>query len=78
VVQPGWTDTPGERAFLSEEQLQAEGKKLPWGRLGTIEDVARAVTYLCSPAADYVTGATLRVDGGYWLPRTTAPVNRES
>jgi len=74
VVEPGWTDTPGERAFLSEEELQAEGRKLPWGRLGTIQELGEAVAYLCSPAAEYVTAALLRVDGGYWLPRSGVSV----
>ena len=77
VVEPGWTDTPGERAFLSEEELQAEGRKLPLGRLANISEMGKSVAFLCSEAADYITGATLRVDGGYWFPRSTAPVNRE-
>ena len=33
IIHPGWTDTPGERKFFSEETLKAEGAKLPWGRL---------------------------------------------
>jgi glucose 1-dehydrogenase len=78
VIEPGWTDTPGERAFLSEAELQAAAGELPWGRLATIEDVGRACAFLCSSAADYITGACLRVDGGYWLPRKPAPVNREA
>jgi glucose 1-dehydrogenase len=78
VVEPGWTDTPGERAFVSEEELQEEARKLPWGRMADIWEMGKAVAYLCSEAADYITAATLRVDGGYWLPRTPAPVNREA
>ncbi|HEU4753805.1 MAG TPA: SDR family oxidoreductase [Armatimonadota bacterium] len=77
VVEPGWTDTPGERAFLSEEELQEEARKLPWGRMANIREMGEVVAFLCSPAADYITGATLRVDGGYWLPRAPAPVNRD-
>lgn len=69
VIEPGWTDTPGERAFISEEELQAEARKLPFGRLATIEDIARGVGYLASPEASYVTGATLRIDGGLVLLR---------
>jgi glucose 1-dehydrogenase len=69
VIEPGWTDTPGERAFYTEEQLREGGKKLPWGRLGTIEDLGKAATFLASDAAEYITGACLRVDGGYWLGR---------
>lgn len=69
VIEPGWTDTPGERNFATEEELREGGKKLPWGRLGTIEDIGKAAAFLCSDAADYITGACLRVDGGFWLPR---------
>jgi glucose 1-dehydrogenase len=69
VIEPGWTDTPGERNFATEEELREGGKKLPWGRLGTIEDIGKTAVFLCSDAADYITGACLRVDGGFWLPR---------
>lgn len=67
VIEPGWIDTPGERKFASEEQIREGGKKLPWGRLGTAEDIGRAATFLCSDAADYITGEVMRVDGGLWL-----------
>lgn len=76
-IQPGWTDTPGERAFLPEEQLLAEGAKLPLGRLATIWEMGKAVAYLCSPAAAYITGSTMLLDGGYCLPRNAVPVNIE-
>ena len=65
VVAPGWTDTPGERRFYSEEELREGAKQIPWSRLGTPEDIGRAVAFLVSDDADYVTGATLRVDGGF-------------
>ncbi len=38
---------------------------LPWKRLGKPEDVANAVEFLASNAADYITGAVIPVDGGY-------------
>lgn len=66
-INPGWIDTPGERAFATEEELIAGGKAIPWGRLGTPADIAAAVAFLVSDEADYITGATLRVDGGYVL-----------
>jgi glucose 1-dehydrogenase len=69
VIEPGWIDTPGERKLATEEELKAEGAKIPWGRLGTIEDIGKAAAFLASDAADYITGACLRVDGGFWLPR---------
>ena len=60
VIEPGWIDTPGERKYATEEELQNKGKDLPWGRMGSIEDMGHAATYLCSEAADYVTGSVLR------------------
>jgi glucose 1-dehydrogenase len=67
VIEPGWTDTPGERQFMSEEAIQEAAKSLPWKRLGTIEDLGNAAAFLCSDAADYINGAVLRVDGGLML-----------
>jgi glucose 1-dehydrogenase len=67
VIEPGWIDTPGERQYTTEEQMQQAGRDLPWGRLGTIEDIGRAAAFLSSSAADYITGAVLRVDGGFWF-----------
>ena len=68
VIEPGWTDTPGERQYATEEQIQEGGKRLPLGRLGRPEEIAKVATFLGSSDADYITGATIRVDGGVWLP----------
>ncbi len=65
VINPGWIDTPGERTHYSEEEIQRDSQRLPWKRLGTAEDIGRAVAYLASDDADYVTGTMLRVDGGF-------------
>lgn len=65
IVNPGWIDTPGERGFATEEEIAAAGPVMPWGRLGLPEDIANAIAFLCSDEADYITGAALRVDGGY-------------
>jgi len=67
AIEPGWIDTPGEREFFTEEELREGGRDLPWGRLGTSEDIGRAAAFLSSNAADYITGTVLRVDGGYVL-----------
>lgn len=71
IVEPGWTDTPGERAFYTEEQIREEGRKLPLGRLGRPEEIAAAVRFLVSEESAYVTGSCLRVNGGAVLPRVT-------
>jgi glucose 1-dehydrogenase len=68
IVHPGWTDTPGERKFYSEEILQKAGKGLPWGRLARPDEVARGIIFLVDPDSDYITGATLLIDGGARLP----------
>ncbi len=68
MIQPGWTDTPGERKFASEETLRSAGAKIPLGRLGTPEEMAEAILFLCDPRNTYLTGATLLVDGGISLP----------
>jgi len=68
VVYPGWTDTPGERKYFSEEVLQKAGAALPWGRLARPQEIARGVLYLVHPDSDYITGSTLSIDGGTQLP----------
>ncbi|HEY2415931.1 MAG TPA: SDR family oxidoreductase [Pirellulaceae bacterium] len=67
-IQPGWTDTPGELKFASRETLDTAGAKIPMGRLGTAEEMADGVLFLCNPKNTYVTGAALLVDGGISLP----------
>lgn len=68
TIQPGWTDTPGERKFASEETLDAAAKTLPFGRLGTPEEMAEAILFMCNPRNNYMTGASLLIDGGITLP----------
>jgi len=62
-VAPGFIDTDMTRA-LSESQREALLGNIPAGRLGSAEDVAAAVAFLASPAAAYITGETLHVNGG--------------
>lgn len=65
-VAPGFIDTDMTRA-LSPDQQQALIQHIPLGRLGRPEDVAAAVAFLASPAADYITGTTLHVNGGMYM-----------
>jgi glucose 1-dehydrogenase len=67
VIDPGWIDTPGEHATFGSEAIAQAAPALPWGRLGTPTDIGRAATFLCSDDADYITGASLLVDGGFTL-----------
>lgn len=68
TVHPGWTDTPGERKFFSEQKLKTLGAELPWGRLADPGEVARGVLFMCDPASDYITGSSVLIDGGNQLP----------
>jgi 3-oxoacyl-[acyl-carrier protein] reductase len=65
-VAPGFIDTDMTRA-LPDEQKNALLAQIPLGRLGRPEDIAAAVAYLASPAAAYVTGAVLHVNGGMYM-----------
>jgi 3-oxoacyl-[acyl-carrier protein] reductase len=65
-VAPGFIDTDMTRV-LSDAQRDALRAQIPLGRLGRPEDVAAAVLFLASPAASYITGATLAVNGGMYM-----------
>ncbi|MGP8034513.1 MAG: 3-oxoacyl-ACP reductase FabG [Steroidobacteraceae bacterium] len=67
AVAPGFIDTDMTRA-LSDEQRSALLTRVPLGRLGTPEDIAAAVLFLVSPQAGYITGETLHVNGGMYMP----------
>jgi len=65
-VAPGFIDTDMTRA-LSDVQRSALLGQIPLGRLGSPEDIAAAVAFLASPAAGYVTGTVLHVNGGMYM-----------
>ncbi|HEX7348765.1 MAG TPA: 3-oxoacyl-ACP reductase FabG [Rhodanobacteraceae bacterium] len=67
VVAPGFIDTDMTRS-LTEEQRKTLEHTIALGRLGAPADVAHAVAFLASPAAAYVTGETLHVNGGMYMP----------
>jgi len=66
AVAPGYIDTDMTSA-LPEAARQKMAEMIPLGRLGTAEDVAGAVAWLCSDQASYVTGEVLRVNGGMYM-----------
>jgi 3-oxoacyl-[acyl-carrier protein] reductase len=65
-VAPGFIDTDMTRA-LPEAQRQALLAHIPLGRLGAAEDIAQAVAFLASPAAGYISGTTLHINGGMYM-----------
>jgi glucose 1-dehydrogenase len=72
-VAPGAVDTPINKSVLENPEESAQVlAEIPLGRWGHVADIARAVAWLASEQASYVTGATLFVDGGMTLyPRFT-------
>ena len=66
VVAPGFIDTDMTRA-LSDVQRAQLMTQIPLGRLGLADDIAAAVVFLASPAASYITGETLNVNGGLYM-----------
>ena len=69
AVAPGYIATNNTTALREDATRSAEILgRIPAGRWGEPADIAGAVTFLCTPAANYVTGAVLNVDGG-WLAR---------
>ncbi|MBS7457630.1 3-oxoacyl-ACP reductase FabG [Coralloluteibacterium stylophorae] len=67
VVAPGFIDTDMTRA-LPEASRTALLEQIALGRLGVAEDIAHAVAFLAGPTASYITGETLHVNGGMYMP----------
>ncbi len=65
-IAPGFIDTDMTRGLLAA-QRQVLTDRIPLGRLGMPEDVAAAAVFLASPAAGYITGVTLHVNGGLYM-----------
>ena len=69
AIAPGMTETPGLEAAMGGWKPDAITGRIPLGRLGQPDDVAKAVLFLASDAASYITGTILFVDGGVMLGR---------
>jgi 3-oxoacyl-[acyl-carrier protein] reductase len=68
AVAPGLIDTPAVRANTTQAMRDAHNARNPFGRMGREEEVAAAIAFLASPAASYITGVTLTVNGGVLMP----------
>ncbi|MGH7803273.1 MAG: SDR family oxidoreductase, partial [Candidatus Binatia bacterium] len=61
----GAVDTSALRPFLVDDEIRGQMEAMtPMGRIGTVEDIALAALWLCSPAGSWVTGKVVEVDGG--------------
>jgi NAD(P)-dependent dehydrogenase (short-subunit alcohol dehydrogenase family) len=69
VVMPGMIATPKVNG-LPEAMRESLSSVIPLGRIGQTEELAGTVAFLLSPAAAYITGGTVRVDGGIGLAGT--------
>jgi len=67
TVSPGTIDTDYHRAFSTEQMLNNTKAATPAGRLGTSEEVADAILFLCSDGARFIHGQALEVNGGFLM-----------
>ena len=67
TVAPGFIDTDMTRE-LSEDQKSQLTSQIPLGRLGSADEIAAAVVFLASPSTAYITGETIHVNGGMYMP----------
>jgi 3-oxoacyl-[acyl-carrier protein] reductase len=66
-VSPGLIDTTFHDTFTKPEVRKAVAARTSMGREGTSDDVADAVLFLASPAASYITGESLEINGGVYF-----------
>jgi len=66
AVAPGFIDTEMSRG-MPEEVTKRFIENIPLGRFGEVQEIVNAVLYLCSPLANYITGHTLHVNGGFYM-----------
>ncbi len=69
TVAAGWVETEWTAKYLSPEGRTYVEQDIPIGRISTFEDIGNACCFLCSDPADYITGVTIPVDGGYLLTK---------
>jgi 3-oxoacyl-[acyl-carrier protein] reductase len=67
AIAPGLTDTAQPRYGMTEEEIQAAGRRVPLGRIATPTDIANLAVFLASEESSHVTGQTIHVNGGQFL-----------
>jgi NAD(P)-dependent dehydrogenase (short-subunit alcohol dehydrogenase family) len=67
AISPGTVDNHFHQAFSSREMLETVASATPAGRLGTDEDMAAAIVFLCSLASRYIYGQTIELNGGLYM-----------
>jgi 3-oxoacyl-[acyl-carrier protein] reductase len=67
AISPGTVDNHFHEVFSSKEMLAGVVKMTPAGRLGSNEDMANAIVFLASPAASYIQGQTIEINGGMFM-----------
>jgi 3-oxoacyl-[acyl-carrier protein] reductase len=67
AIAPGVIRTPYHERYSAPELMQKFTASIPLGRAGTAEEVADVIVFLASPAARYITGETVEVNGGMWM-----------
>jgi len=67
AIAPGAIDTPGASRGSDEATRKQTVTAIPWARMGNPGDIANAVVFLVSDKADYITGQTIIIDGGWTL-----------
>lgn len=68
AISPGTVDNYFHEQFSTRQMLDNVTSSTPAGRLGTNEDMANAILFLCSPEADYIHGQTIELNGGFYAP----------
>jgi len=79
AIAPGWIDTPMNRGMREDPETGRRIlSQIPMGRWGQPEEIAAAALFLCSPAASFITGEVLVVDGGQTLTGGRATLDLRS
>jgi NAD(P)-dependent dehydrogenase (short-subunit alcohol dehydrogenase family) len=74
-IAPGLIEVEGEVSPLTAEYVETLTRSIPWGRIGSPQDIANAALFLASPLAEFITGEVLAVNGGSSAGRAFLPLS---